>query len=355
MWILFVQCETDELLKYLFRVPSQGDVEEDWSTVVDSGWRKYGPRRLYNYITDFLRQMQRLVNESDDSAPISQGNLDHAPFSLNEFHHFLAQQYGKVLTSGDSTQTPVVYHTTHSKRNRNIGWYHSFEYDSSPMETIPDPSQNQPEVVQGTKPPPDRFWCDICSTDTDGYHMSIGHILVGKLVLTHFPQLVGRQGSISAREIRELHKTRISNEHTLEYLFPDARRFATFVKNCLSKTLKWRLHPFEPSDASENQKLQHKYEVCSKFQIECTPGGLDPELAGAIQSALNERKLKNILSVGWQGVNTECIFFLHGLHIFYQQECAGLCERNEGMSSQKAASELQKLWGSENYVLNDSI
>ncbi len=336
----------------MFRVLDQGDGQQDLSMVADSGWSKYGPRLLYQYITSFLCRMQRLVNESADldlEAISGDGGL--SPYSLNEFHDLLAKEYGSVLTNGDSTQKAVVYHTTPAKRIRNVGWYHVFEYNCHPIATIPDPIQNQMEVApKSPNSTADRFWCNICSTYADGFSLSIGHVLLGKLILTHFPDVL-QNGYISAVKVQELQKKNISNDYTLEFLFPDFRQFAGYVRNCVKKTLKWRF--LSQTSGSEKHILLRKKEICSNFQMECTDEGLNADLQDAIQHAINERNLRTLISVGFQGMNSEYILFLHGLHIFFIQQRAVLCRT--GMKTQEATAHLRKLWFSEDYVLPDSI
>jgi hypothetical protein len=343
--------ETGELLKFLFRVQ---DGQVDLSMVADSGWRKYGPGMLYKYITSFLLQMQRLVNESADSnlEEIS-GDGGHAPYSINEFHDTLAKEYGRVLTNEDSTQSAVVYHTTPSRRNRNVGWYHVFEYNSHPIATIPDPIQNQPEVEQSTRAPPDCFWGDICTADVDGERISIAHILIGKLILTHFFPIINQKGkTLSKPDVEQLYQKKIGNNLTLDFLFPDFQRFQTFLKNCFRNNLTWKLLPFQ-SDTPNLESQQHRKEICSNFQMECIDEGLDPELEDNIQQAINEKKLPRLISLGSRGMNSDYILFFHGLHIYYTQQCAELC--CEGRGGRQATSDLKKLWFNEGYVLPDSI
>jgi len=324
-------------------------LQVDLCKVADSGWRKYGPGMLYTYITSFLLRMQRLVNESADlDLEAISGDGAHTPYSLNEFHDLLAEEYGSVLTNGDSTQKAVVYHTTPSKRIRHVGWYHVFDYNSHPIASIPDPlQQNVPEVAQR---PTDCFWSVICSTFVDGLQISIGHVLVGKLLLTHFPNVL-QTGTITQNEMLQLHKKDISNFHTLEYLFPDYKWLQTFVKNCLVRTLKWKflLTPSHP----EREVILQKKEICSNFQMECIDEGLDPELQQTIQDAINERKLESLISTGSRGMNSDYILFLHGLRISYHEMCAVLCSR--GMKGRAATSEIKKRWFSEDYILPDNI
>jgi hypothetical protein len=343
--------ETDELVKFLFRV--HGDGQVDLSMVADSGWRKYGPGMLYKYITDFLLQMQRLLNESADfDLEEISGDGGHAPYSLNEFHDFLAKEYGRVLTNEDSTQNAVVYHTTVSRRNRNVGWYHVFEYNSHPIATIPDPIQNQPEVEESTRAPPDCFWWDICSTHVNGLRISVAHVLVGKLILTHFPKILQDKISLSPKDIKQLQTKKISNNLTLQYLFPDSRHFHDFVRNCLRSTLKWKLLPFD-SNLPDFHELELKKEICSNFQMECSDEGLDQALELNIQEAINERKLPRIISVGSRGMNSDYILFLQSLHLCYKEQCAELC--SQGIGSRQASSDIKKQWLNENYEIPDSI
>jgi len=319
------------------------------AATIDRGWRNYGPAMLYKYMTSFLLRMQSFINESADSDSRS-SDIGDAPYSLNEFHRLFAEEYGSVITDGDVTQKAVVYHTTPSKRTRNVGWYHVFEYNSNPIDTRPDPEQNSPALARSTTR--DDFWCGICTAVGDSVSICIGHVLVGKLVLTHFPDILGSSKLLGIENIRSLHGMKISKEHKMEVLFPDFDRFKDFVKNCLKKTLKWNKHPFAIgfSDAAR-QKLLCQYELCSNFEIENSDGSLDPALQQSIATALSQRNLESILSTGLRGMNSDYIDFLLELRVYYDQQYLALCANDENLSSQKATILLRNNWMKADFFL----
>jgi hypothetical protein len=331
-------------------------------TVKDAAWKNYVPGLSYEYIvTSFLLPMEKLFNKTPnlDLEGIISGDRGHVPYSLEEFHDLFAEQYEMVLTNGDSTQKAVVFHTTTSKRNRNVGWYHVYEYNRHPIADIPDPIQDPQHNAQVRRnQKPDCFWTGICTPLVDYFSMSIGHILVGKLVLKHFPNVLGSSYAslLKDEEIRMLHGKQISNSYTLEYLFPDYKQFRTFVRNCLKKTLKWHLFPFTTtSDVQDSFRLKCMHVICSQLQLECFEGGLDLTLVETIEASIVGRKLGNLLLVGCTAMNSNYILFLKGLHTFYLQWCAELCGLNPGWSTQAATKELRKQWFDKAYLLPESL
>lgn len=252
---------SDLLMKYLFRFKRVQRVQSLSATVQsmannrDGGWKTYVPRLLYEHIvSDFIQPMQRhLENATNVNMESIRSNRGKEPYSLEEFHDIIAHEYDYVLTSANPSEKAIVYHTTPSNRNRNVGWYHVYEYHMLTVETIPDPVANEAHQEQRTATYRDYFWTGLCSLDLFSndvsVRISVGHLLVGKLVLTMFPSGDGPlKSSLSVPERRQLYSAQISEDHTMSDLWPNFDQFVNFVKNCLQKTLKWKLHPFTPGE-----------------------------------------------------------------------------------------------------------
>jgi hypothetical protein len=340
---------------------------QSMSPIRDAGWKTYVPRLLYEHIvTTLILPMQRLLeNATDVDIQSITGVRGYGPYTLEEFHDIIALQYQCMLTNGDTSQKAIVYHTTLSNRNRNVGWYHIYEYNMHPIEVVPDPIQNEGNGEQRSFG--DYFWSGICYHDDmvnipgrelpACVRLSIGHILVGKLVLTHYGHHLGRMESrLTVEEVTFLHGHRISEHHTMKDLWPDSKQFSDFVKNCMKNTLKWEKYPFtnvSGLSGKQRSELIAKHEVCHRYKVHGIDQGIDDQLKESITAAMMEKKFLPLLDLASKGMNSEIAFFLMATHDFLNEQCVQLC--NEAMSSQKVASDLRKLWCGQNYILSDIL
>lgn len=355
-------------MRMLFRVLA----DKSWQpmgTLTDAGWRSYVPCWVYEYIVkSFLLPMSRLFQESDNEVLLSQRNpRGHLPFSLDEFHDIIAEEYVKFLNNGDMTKRAIVYHTTPSKRNRNVGWYHKFEYSSHPIPIIPDPQQQNQESAQTNKKQPDYFWPGLCKivvsvpvpapTGVAGVEvaqgninvyltMSVGHILIGKMVVTHFPNVLGTMKAMlgHGNDLKRLYDMKITNDHSVADLWPKYDHFVHYVKNCMKKTLKWELYPFTSDSLSQEARLQllAKYEVCRRYKVEGNQDVIEQQLLDEIRNAMTARKLIPLLTLGSQVMNCDLALFLIAIREYNDQKCAQLCTITN--SSQKVTSSIRKEW-----------
>jgi hypothetical protein len=362
-------------MKYLFRV-LPNVTRHDLGTLNDAGWRKYVPGLGYDHIiSSFLLPMHRLVVESTDlDLQAISGNRGFAPYSVEEFHDIFAEQFERVLTNGNESQRALVFHTTPSYRTRNVGWYHPFGYHRHTIANIPDPLQNA-ALATDANTYADCFWTGLCKVtvivtlaapdngvpqanrNDHVVNMSIGHILVGKMILKHFGSLLGTRGVIlSRKDVKKMHVMKISTNHTLKDLWPDYQRFYNFVRNCMRSNLKWDLHPFTSGSLNENQRIQQrcKFQLCSDYKIQGVEEGLSEQLGESINMAITDRKLDPILEVGAKGMNSQYVNFLLGLRDLYDERCAELCGVG-GRSCQRVTSDLCSLWRNGVNILPESM
>jgi hypothetical protein len=355
---LFVCFKQAELMTYLFRYLPAVKKQDDLHSLKDHGWRTYVPGLAYQYIvTTFVVPMRKRVEESPnlDVGSIL-GTNGFPPWSLEEFHDVIGSQYEFFLKNGDPNPAlkAVVYHTTVSSRNRRPGWYHVFEYNAHTIADIPNMVENADTQTE-LKKPADYFWPGLCKfrvtvplsdaawagasgRDLD---ISIGHILIGKMILTYYESLLGTPKVIlSPNELKTLHVKKISTNHSLLDLWPDFIQFSNFVRNCMKNTFKWQVHPFDGLKEEERIVLDFKYQMCVSYQIEGISGVVNDQLKQEMNQAISNRMLTPILVVGGQGMNSQYVKFLLELRVLYDKEISEKC--NERCSSQKVTSILKK-------------
>jgi hypothetical protein len=273
------------------------------------------------------------------------GDGPYGPWTIEEFHGAFGFQYDLFLTNNLLGLRPVVYHTTVSNRNRNPGWYWEFKYNKRSIEEIAEPVATQDTSAE-VKQPADYFWATLCEVkitdeERNSVSISIGHILVGKMILTHFKDLLGTNNVVlSPILMKQLYEKKISENHTLMDLWPDFDKFTNFVRSAMRKTFQWKSHPFSAMNKILQTKFLQKHQICHLYQIEGIGQGVDDELEEQIDLVLKERKLMPILKVGALAMNSQYVDFLFELRELYDREIALKC--NEQTGSQKVASALRK-------------
>lgn len=332
------------------------------------------PGLAYQHIvTTFVVPMTKRVEESrhlDVGAIL--GPRGFPPWSLEEFHDVIGFQYDSFLKNGDPNPSlkAVVYHTTVSSRNRRPGWYHVFEYNAHTIFDIPTLVENADTQTE-LKKPADYFWPGLCkirvtvplSSPPDvaslgarvrDIDISIGHLLIGKMILTYYQSLLGTPKVIlSPNELKTLHGKKISTHHSLHDLWPDFIQFSNFVKNCMKNTFKWQEHPFDRLKEEERMVLEFKYQMCVSYQIEGISSGFNDQLKQQMNQEISSRMLNPILVVGGQGLNSQYVDFLLELRVFYEKEISQNC--NERCSSQKVTSILKKRLSKEGELLPECM
>jgi hypothetical protein len=306
---------------------------------VPKGWLNDVPMHLYGFIVEsFLYVMQGVIGASlNYNAAEFTGEDGYAPFSVAEFNDIIGSTYTEFVTNGDSREKPIVFHTTQSNRNRNIGWYHVFVYNSREVPTIPLPSHGPSHARRIAAGPNigrsfrDDFWSGLCRAHhiPGGFQISLKAVLVGHLLVTNYLGMLGGGANfrLTADMIKDLYNKEITPDHHLKDLVGDWTPFLQFVKNLLKAkaTLNFRDYPeyIGMQDRRKNDYLE-KVRVCQQFQLDGGSGdGVDGELEESISSVIRSGKLVDILNVGIEGMNAEYVRFLINL----QERYAVLCEQ----------------------------
>ena len=353
-----------------------------------SGWLTYVPRLVYEYIiTSFLLPMQNYLREAPDDLDldsISSQDGGHAPYSLKEFQKCFAEEYSYLLTNGDPSKRAVVFHTTSTRRRKRVflGWFHVFDPNVHAIPIVSDLVHVVDQVTQSRRYP-NHFWPVICnatfpvtvtvpmngdtttvpmngdSTRDVLLEMSIGHIIVGKMLLIAHGEkkktkndqkdVLGTKASFDVSLVTTMHGMVICNRVKMKDLWPDLNKFKEYVKNCWKKTLNWQSHPFEGDGLSEDErwKLLARYQICDNYQIEMFDGGLEDALKDSISLAMEGRHFMTILQVLTRGLNYDLSYVLMSLQNHYDLECQRLCNSpTEKITSHAVAKNLFEKWQS---------
>lgn len=365
---IFFLHASDEFLKLVMRDscpnhPAPGN---------DIGWRSFIPRYLYEHVgAEFLEVMENLLStiHGFNVGEIS-GTSGHSPFSIKEFNDTFHQEYVSFATSGDPSLDAIVYHTTPSYRNRNPGWYHIVRYGGNDLLDVADPVFDLAVVRldNRSRSQPCVFWSKVCETTVNfpnpvvdatplilSYHLSVGKILVGAMVLKHHPELVGQGGvgtprvkTLSKRKKVALFETSITPSHVLGDLFRSYATFSDYVDNTIKVTLKLPSYPFE--DHADRHCLLHRFNLCSRFVVVGRERDvLDDQVERIIASALNAKLLKGILSAAaGNGMNTRLVHFFLNLYRHYDEAMGENVTRARGNAIATA-------WREHEFQLPDSV
>lgn len=345
-------------------------------SLAKSGWLTYAPRLIYEFIVVALAQMEEGVRDLQLDEGVNVDGimcplLRLFPYSLEEFNAVFADEYCNVLTNGDPSKRAIVFHTTPTRRRRSnfLGWYHLFDPKLRSIPVGPDPVQI---AEQATPKHPNKFWPVICLVSMDvsvvladhstrdvRVEMSVGHIIVGKMMLVAHDEMKktnnyqknisGPKSTLDAALVRTMHGLTISNGVKMNDLWPDFRKFREYVKNCWNKTLNLPSYPFSGDGFKEDDRLKFlaRYLLCKNYQIETIDDGLDDSLKDSIMSALEGRDLDTILQNSMKGLNFHMASFLLSMQHEYYLECNRRCNHpTEKVTSTSVAQDLHTKWRS---------
>jgi hypothetical protein len=199
------------------------------------GWKNDVPRHVYAYIVEsFLFVIQDIIGQDTYSNQEEYlGESGYAPFSVDEFNDIIAQSYVVFVTNDVQGEEPIVFHTTEKKRNRNLGWYHVFEYNGTEVPSVPIANMGDEATERiDHRICPDNFWADVCKPldSQGGCRISLRVMLVGHLLVTRYPK-VFTGGTISKTDAKEIHQIQITPDHKVSDLFGDLVRFQENVRN----------------------------------------------------------------------------------------------------------------------------
>jgi hypothetical protein len=157
---------------------------------------------------------------------------------------------------------------------------------------------------------PDVFWSALCEIQhfippaqvgmvATSIRISIRAVLVGAMLLSVEPLLLGNKSKLSQQIIKTVHQMQISVDHTMKDLCPDFKRFAVFVKNCERNCLRFKYHPFsDEMDERKRQEQLGKIALCRQFKMEAVNEGIDENIELKISQSIRNGKLLPILRVG---------------------------------------------------------
>jgi hypothetical protein len=331
------------------------------------GWKNDVPRHVYVHIVEsFLFVMQAEIETTSNFNPQDYiGEGGYAPFSVEEFNGVISESYVHFVTNGDERQKPIVFHTTQSKRNRNLGWYHVFQPSGIAVPTVP--TRNVPVIPVEPRidhrKRPDIFWKTVCNPldSQDGCQISLRVMVVGHLIVTNH-RTIFESGALSDTAIKEIFDTQITPDHKVSDLFGDWQRFLGNVNNMIRyKIVSFRNHPEYPQ-FPERKRREHrrKVELFREFQMEGVDGdGVNQELQDAIAVALRNGILSEILKLGLKGMNSESVSYLINLHEEFLrridneshlEEQMGLTAEECTTYSQKSAA-LARAWRDADFII----
>jgi hypothetical protein len=376
---------TQELVKLMFCVTlvpvSSGPPVFKIERIKGSGWKNDIPGLVYEHIVgSFLNVMQKKMQEqissnTDFDVQDITGDRGFDPFSIEEWHDVIGQVYVEFVTNGNSNEQAIVYRTSPSKRNKNLGEYCIFNYSQYPLSSIPVENRRVPVIApQGDKKGhsmSERFWSPLCDVEhiilaSDGtqklsFTISLSVVLVGSLLLKLEPRILGAVDKIT---VTKLHKEKvygmqITPDHKVSELFPDFNLFSQFVKNKERTIWKFKESPYAHMKEMEKQKHEAKVSLCLNFQFDPQNDVINGEIDAQIKHAISERKLIPILKQGMLGMNTCYVNFLLTMRTNYLLCVKNNLEeemvRNPIASHCKASQEVSDLWrgrkGDPNFVL----
>jgi hypothetical protein len=304
---------------------------------VSRGWMNDVPLHVYEHIVkSFLFIMQDLIASSPNfNAAEFTGEDGYAPFSVAELNDAIGQVYVDFVTNGVTSEKALVWHTTPSSRNRHLGHYHVYQFNRSEVPSIPIPNvpTNARLEAAGSKKGrsfPDSFWSALCSTkEIPGLScvMTLKSILVGHLLVTNYPGLVGDPNfQLQAPMVKDLYEMNITADHKLKDIGGTWKKFLEFLKNLRKPPkppLNFQDYPeYIGMTAREKEACLEKVRLCQDFQLEGESGdGVDDVLEERISRVIRSGKLLDIVRVGVSGMNAEYVTFLVNLQERYEVLC----------------------------------
>jgi hypothetical protein len=299
------------------------------------GWINDVTKKVYEHIVDrFLYVIQDLIAECPNyDVELFTGESGYAPYSVAEFNDITARCYVDFVTNGDLGEKSIIFHTTQSNRNRYLGHYHVFQYNSSEISSIPMPTVAlHPRLeLAGSKKKgrsfPDVFWSRLCKAyhEDGSFCISLRAVLVGHVLVKMYRDILGGGRKVDGELMKAIFDYQITADHKTKEFFVNWNSFREFIRNLLRSTgqLNFKDYP-EYTGMNQPQKSEHlkKVHLCRNFQLEGVDGnGVNEDLEERISCVIRIGKLCDILNVGLVGMNSQYIEFLLTLQKKYERLC----------------------------------